>query len=118
MRVLGIFMAPLSKGIEEVVTQVSWETNLSVSKEEIQHTKQMDILRRLTKLVYACLKLSKLIRGHPFMTSTKNQDFDPSVHRRPREPDPPHCGRPHAVDMKYTITHHSLETASTMTFRT
>jgi len=36
------------------------------------------------------------------MTSTKNQVFDPPpVHMRPHGPDPP-CGRPHAVDMKYT----------------
>src|SRR6218665_1032433 len=43
-------------------------------------------------------------RGHPFMTSTKNQVFDPlaSVHMRPHGPDPPPCGRPRAVDMKYT----------------
>jgi len=39
------------------------------------------------------------------MTSTKNQVFDPfpPVHMRPHGLDPlPLCGRPHAVDMKYT----------------
>src|SRR6218665_3669457 len=54
--------------------------------------------------------------GHPFMTSTKNPVLTPlstCVHLG-RTPLPP-CGRPHAVDMKYT---RSLETASTMTYRT
>jgi len=47
----------------------------------------------------------RAVRGHPFMTSTKNQGFDPlplsaCVHMS-RNPPPP-CGCPHAVDMKYT----------------
>src|SRR6218665_2871484 len=45
------------------------------------------------------------IRGHPFMTSTKNHVFDTSspVHMRSHGPDPPPpCGRPHTVDTKYT----------------
>jgi len=34
----------------------------------------------------------------------RNQVFDSPVHMRPHEPDTPHppCGRPHAVDVKYT----------------
>ena len=44
-----------------------------------------------------------VLRGHPFMTSTKNQVLTPPVHMRPHGPDhlPPR-GRPHAVDMKDT----------------
>jgi len=43
-----------------------------------------------------------IIRGHPFMTSTKIRFSTPSpVHMRPHGPDPP-CGRPHEVDKKYT----------------
>ena len=45
------------------------------------------------------------VRGHPFMTSTKNQAFDPlpcpHAYTWAGPPFPP-CGRPHAVDMKYT----------------
>ena len=40
-------------------------------------------------------------RGHPFMTSTKKSGFWP-LSPRPHGPDPP-CGRPHSVDMKYTL---------------
>ena len=56
------------------------------------------------------------IGGHPFMMSTKNRVFDPPlpVHMG-RTPLPP-CGRPHAVDMKYTPL--SLNVARTMTYRT
>src|SRR6218665_243707 len=46
------------------------------------------------------------LRGHPFMTSTKNHVFHPhspcphaSTWAGP--PYPP-CGRPHTIDMKYT----------------
>jgi len=50
--------------------------------------------------------ISIRLRGDPFMTSTKkNWVFDPPppVHMSPHGPDtPPPCGRPHAVDMKYT----------------
>ena len=40
------------------------------------------------------------LRGHPFMTSTKKSGFwpPPPVHMGRTPP----CGRPHAVDMKYT----------------
>ena len=54
-------------------------------------------------LTSSCLLLMQ--RGHPFMTYTKQSGFwppSPPVHMRPHGPDPPPCGRPHAVDMKYT----------------
>src|SRR6218665_3780625 len=43
------------------------------------------------------------LRGHPFMMSKKITFLTPSVHMHPHGPNPPPpCGRPHAVDMKYT----------------
>jgi len=44
------------------------------------------------------------VRGHPFMTSTKNHVFDPlpCPHASTWAGPPPPCGRPHTVDMKYT----------------
>src|SRR6218665_1180902 len=46
-------------------------------------------------------------RGHPFITSTRKSCFEPPlpVHMRPREtnPHPSPCGRPHVVDIKYTV---------------
>src|SRR6218665_594501 len=55
---------------------------------------------------YMYTDLAKQVWGHPFMTSTKNPVFDPpplstGVHMG-RTPRPPPCGRPHAVDKKYT----------------
>jgi len=49
--------------------------------------------------------LPSLYNNNPFMTSTKNWVFDPlplytSVHMS--QIPLPSCGRPHAVDMKYT----------------
>jgi len=43
---------------------------------------------------------SEGIKGHPFMTSTKNHYPRPSVYMGRISSTP--CGRPHAVDMKYT----------------
>ena len=54
-----------------------------------------------------------VVRGHPFMTSTKKSGFWlPPVHMGRTPP----CGRPHADNMKYTPR--SLEMVSTMTYRT
>src|SRR6218665_1901100 len=62
-----------------------------------------------------CIIKQHNLRGHPFITSTKNQVFDP----------PPHC--PHGPDPLPLVdvqtrstrnTHCSLEMASTMTYRT
>ena len=53
----------------------------------------------ISKLLSGCP-----LRGHPFMTSTKNHVFDtpsPCPHASTWAPLPP-CGRPHTVDMKYT----------------
>src|SRR6218665_1456804 len=56
-------------------------------------------------IIFIINEILILVRGHPFMTSTKNHVFDPlplstCVHmgRTPL----PLCGRPHTVDMKYT----------------
>src|SRR6218665_2216887 len=61
----------------------------------------------LSPIVFLCptfktiVVIAGVLRGHPFMTSTKKSRFCPplpSVHMRPHGPDPPPpCGRPHTV---------------------
>src|SRR6218665_2380006 len=44
--------------------------------------------------------------SHPFMTLTRESGFwpPPPLHMCPHEPgSSPPCGRPHAIDMKYTL---------------
>src|SRR6218665_1689536 len=91
-------------------------TSAIIAMPEVEEITIMDWAYKTHQLLYKGLLLifqtmfnytlgQETVRGHPFMTSTKNHVFDPlplstCVHMGRTHPPP--CGRPHTVDMKYT----------------